>query len=199
MDDQTQREVVAGLRRGCQAAWLAVYDAYAARVWREVARSMRPDWSAVEDVVQETFLAAARSARGFDPRRGTLWNWLWGIAWRQIALHRRREAHADRLRQAARWWNSLDNHRDRWLRGEAEAPPEVLASRELATLVRAALAELPAEDQLVLSARYMDGATADQIAVDLGRSVAAVRSRLARARSGFRRAFVKLAGSSPSM
>jgi len=195
MDDQTQRQVVQGLRQGSRSAWLAVYDAYAERVWRGVVRLMEPGSAHVADVVQETFLAAARSAHGFDPRRGSLWGWLWGIARRQVALHRRREAQAARLRQAVYWWRNLDNHRDGWLTGKTVAPPEVLASRELATLVRAALGALPAEDQLVLSAKYMDGATAEQIAGELGRSLPAVRSRLARARLGFRRAFVRLVDS----
>jgi len=196
MDDRTQREVVEGLRQGSRTAWLAVYDAYAERVWQTVARLMEPRSSHVADVVQETFLAAARSARGFDPRRGSLWGWLWGIARKQAALHHRREAQAARLRKAVHWWNSLDNHQDGWLTGQTAAPPEVLASRELATLVRAALAALPAEDQFVLSAKYMDGATAEQIAGELGRSLPSVRSRLARARLGFRRAFVRLVDSS---
>jgi DNA-directed RNA polymerase specialized sigma24 family protein len=90
----------------------------------------------------------------------------------------------------------LDNHRHEWLTGQTATPPEVLASRELAALVRAALAALPAEDQLVLSAKYMDGATAEQIAGELGRSLPAVRSRLARARLGFRRTFARLVDSS---
>jgi len=196
MDDQTQRQVVEGLRQGSRSAWLAVYDAYAERVWQTVARFMESGSPHVADVVQETFLAAAQSARGFDSRRGSLWGWLWGIARKQVALHRRREAQAARLRQAVHWWNSLDNHRDGWLTGQTAAPPEVLASHELARLVRAALAAMPAEDQLVLSAKYMDGATAEQIADELGRSLPSVRSRLARARLGFRRAFVRLVDSS---
>src|SRR5690349_22022899 len=39
----------------------------------------------VEDVLQETFLAAWRGARGYRPQ-GACGGWLWGIARRQAAL-----------------------------------------------------------------------------------------------------------------
>jgi len=43
----------------------------------------------VEDVLQETFLAAWRGARGYRPE-GAAGGWLWGIARRQAALLLRR-------------------------------------------------------------------------------------------------------------
>ena len=48
----------------------------------------------VEDVLQETFLAAWRGARGYRPQ-GTCGGWLWGIARRQAALLLRRRGPAD--------------------------------------------------------------------------------------------------------
>jgi RNA polymerase sigma-70 factor, ECF subfamily len=48
----------------------------------------------VEDVLQETFLAAWRGARGYRPQ-GACGGWLWGIARRQAALLLRRRGPAD--------------------------------------------------------------------------------------------------------
>lgn len=50
--------------------------------------------SEAEDVVQETLLAfsEAYGAGKYDPARGRLSSWLFGIAWRQIANHRRQRA-----------------------------------------------------------------------------------------------------------
>jgi RNA polymerase sigma-70 factor (ECF subfamily) len=50
----------------------------------------------VEDVLQETFLAAWRGARGFCPERpgAAAGGWLWGIARRQAALLLRRRGPA---------------------------------------------------------------------------------------------------------
>jgi RNA polymerase sigma-70 factor, ECF subfamily len=50
----------------------------------------------VEDVLQETFLAAWRGAGGYRPQ-GAGGGWLWGIARRQAALWLRRHGRADAL------------------------------------------------------------------------------------------------------
>jgi RNA polymerase sigma-70 factor (ECF subfamily) len=138
----------------------------------------------VADVVQETFLAAARSAGTYDPTRGTLWLWLWGIARRHVALHYRKEKRQDRLRGAADWLAASSVLR--CLQEEGPAPPDVLAAAELATLVRATLTELPIEYETLLTAKYLDGATVDDIARQERSTAVAVRSKLARARQAFR-------------
>lgn len=74
------REIAEGLQIGDRQAWLKLYEAYAESIWNNVARLMGFDSPAVADVVQETFLVAARSAKNFDHNRGSLWAWLWGIA-----------------------------------------------------------------------------------------------------------------------
>ena len=50
----------------------------------------------VEDVLQETFLAAWRGAGGYRPQ-GACGGWLWGIARRQAALLLRRRGPADQI------------------------------------------------------------------------------------------------------
>ena len=57
------------LRGGSAEAWHALYDAYAEAVWRCVARRVGPHAAEVADIVQETFLAAAR-ARDVRPCAG---------------------------------------------------------------------------------------------------------------------------------
>jgi RNA polymerase sigma-70 factor (ECF subfamily) len=71
-DDTALRELF-----GRHAPWLAVR-----------LRAVLPA-ADVEDVLQETFLAAWRSARGYRPQ-GACGGWLWGIARRQAALLLRR-------------------------------------------------------------------------------------------------------------
>src|SRR5262245_2482847 len=101
MAEMREPELVRGLKQGQPAAWHALHDAYAERVWRVVARLLGASSTDVADVVQETFLAAARSARNYDSARGSLWSWLWGITRLQAALHFRKQAQADRLHRAA--------------------------------------------------------------------------------------------------
>ncbi len=195
MDRTTHNQIAAGLKAGDRDAWSALYNAYAESVWRNTSRLMR-DRAAVGDVVQETFLAAARSARTYDKRRGSLWTWLWTIARRQVALHYRRQKPAVSLDQALCWWGSL-NGQQVDIVDQLVAPPEMLESKELGELVRRCLAELPAEYEAVLLAKYVDQMPAKEIAQQLQCSAVAVRSKLARARKAFRREFATLTKNVP--
>jgi RNA polymerase sigma-70 factor (ECF subfamily) len=150
------------------------------------------DCPAVADVVQETFLAAARSAKNFDSRRGSLRLWLYGIARRQIALYYRKQHPKAILIRLKKWWASLDGEKIDWINAIEDAPPEVLEARELSALVRFALIKLPEEYQTLLLAKYVDGQSVNKMAENLDCSTVAVTSKLARARKGFRMAFGKL-------
>ncbi len=194
MDDQQEHEIVRGLREGKADAWRALYDAFAEPVWRAVARLIGPRSADVADVVQETFLAAARSAHTFDPARGTLWPWLWGIARRHVALYYRKKARHDRLRAAHAWLAAGDGQLGRWLDGDATPPTAALEAAELADLVRAVLTELPDDYEALLTGKYLDGVSVEQLARRHGSTEVAVRSKLARARAAFREAFGKLGG-----
>jgi RNA polymerase sigma-70 factor (ECF subfamily) len=190
MDDRHEREVALGLRQGKAQAWQALYEAYAEQVWRAVARLLGADTADVADVVQETFLAAARSAAAYDPARGSLWMWLWGIARNHVALHQRKQSQRDRLRRAGAWLASCDGAVLGYLRGrESPLPEEALASAELAALVRATLTDLPEDYSLLLTAKYLDGLAVEDIARHMRSTATAVRSKLARARQAFREAF----------
>lgn len=192
MDKFAEREIAEGLQKGDRQAWLRLYEAYDESLWNNVARLMGYNCPAVPDVVQETFLAAARSAKNFDPDRGSLWVWLNGIARRQIALYYRKQDPAAILIRIKKWWASLDSNKIDWVNAKEDAPPEVLESRELAALVRFALIKLPVEYQTLLSAKYVEGQTVNKIAADLDCNPVALTSKLARARKAFRMAFGKL-------
>ncbi|NIP25524.1 MAG: sigma-70 family RNA polymerase sigma factor [Phycisphaerae bacterium] len=197
LDKNTECQIAKGLQEGDRRAWLRLYEAYAESVWKNIARLMGDDSAAVSDVVQETFMAAARSAKNYDPERGSLWAWLWIIAGRQVALYYRKQKSNPLLTQARNWWTALDGEKLDWIDAKADAPPDILQSRQLATLVRCALSELPAEYQTLLLAKYVDSRPADKIAEQMGCSPVAVRSKLARARKAFQKAFRKIIRSAP--
>lgn len=195
MDRTTHNEIAAGLKSGDRQAWQGLYDAYAESVWHQTSRLMR-DHSAVGDVVQETFLAAARSARTYDKRRGSLWVWLWTIARRQIALHYRKQKPTVSLDQALAWWGSLNGQQVDIIDHMAAAPA-ILEAEELGELVRRCLGELTAEHETLLLAKYVDQIPVKEIAKQLHCSAVAVRSKLARARKTFKREFKKLTNNVP--
>ncbi len=199
MDNDTEREIAKGLQEGDRSAWLQLYEAYAERIWRNVARLMGYDCPAVADVVQETFMAAARSARNFDQNKGSLRIWLWGIARRQISLYYRKQDTKVIFARTKKWWDSLGSQKIDWINAKEDTPPEVLEALELASLVRFALIKLPEEYQRLLLAKYVDGQSVNEIADDMDCSPVAVMSKLARARKTFRAAFNKLIQSAPNL
>jgi RNA polymerase sigma-70 factor (ECF subfamily) len=193
MGYQEEPESCLGLGSGRPEAWHALYDAHAEAIWRLVARLIGPSQPDVADVVQETFLAAARSVDKFDSTRGSPRAWLCGIARAQVALHYRRKHRHERLltgegRPAMERARMID-----WLAGGQEEPPDVVMRAETADAVRSALCELDESHAAVLVARYLEGAEVEQMARDEGCGTVAIRSRLARARKAFRKAFLAFA------
>jgi RNA polymerase sigma-70 factor (ECF subfamily) len=184
-DEQLAR----GLAAGSSAAWHALYDAFAEAVWRCVARRVGPHAAEVADIVQETFLAAARSARTFDPARGSLWGWLSGIARRQTALHFRRK----QTRPEAGGGEEELHVPGGWGAGnQPRLPEEVLALAETAAAVRQVLSGLPVDYETLLVGKYQDGLSLDELAQAEDCTVDAVSSKLARARRAFREAYERL-------
>ncbi|HEV3146986.1 MAG TPA: sigma-70 family RNA polymerase sigma factor [Gemmataceae bacterium] len=184
MDQAQENRIAQGLRAGQPEAWAMFYDAFAERVWRCTARLLGPANADIADVVQETFLAAARSARSYDPAKGALWFWLWGIGRRQLALHLRKKERWQRVTLIAN--NGRLSH---WLEGQGPLPSEALEVAEISELVRATLAELPADYADVLTAKYLDETPVEEIAKDEHITETAIRSRLARAKQAFREKF----------
>ena len=102
-------------------AWMRFHDKHSQRLWRWIARMMGGSGQDVGDVVQETFMAAARSFRQYDGRKGSSWGWLWGIARRQMALHWRRNG---RPKPDVSWGEMPSGH---------PLPDEEAAKREAAS------------------------------------------------------------------
>lgn len=195
MDEQRERDVVRGLLDGQADAWRACYDDYSELIWRTVARGMGPFVSEIPDVVQETFIAAARSVQTFQTARGSLGHWLQGIARLQVALHFRREGRHARLRRAMNGLVESDWRIDPgWLQEQAdraECPPEEeLETAETATLIRAALTELPPDYETLLAARYLDEIPVEELARREETTEVAIRSKLARARRALKEVFL---------
>jgi RNA polymerase sigma-70 factor (ECF subfamily) len=188
MNEQWEHDIAQGLRRGEPDAWRELYDAYAPSVWNAVARRLGPFSADVSDVVQETFLAAASSARNFDGAQGTLWSWLSGIARHHVAQHFRKQERQARIIHAAEALGPRHERVLAWLEHREPAPLDVLVTAEMAILIRATLSSLSEDYEDLLTQKYLDVATVEQMAGQRSASETAVRSRLARARQAFRHA-----------
>jgi|GEM_PF-477568 len=125
--------------------------------------------NALEDAIQDVFLVLFRRADDFDPARGTVRAWLFGICLRVARKHRRK------LSRAA----EMDEHAV----DEAIPDPESYASRvQAASLADSILDRVPREQLSVLVMSDVEEMTGPEIAETLSLPLGTVHSRLARAR-----------------
>ena len=168
MDDD---ELIAAVASGDDTALRELFARHAP--W--LAARLRPILPAaeVEDVLQESFLAVWRGARGYRPE-GAPGGWLWGITRRQAALWLRRRG-PDGLPLAA-----LDALPDRGQ--HAGDPAEAAVSRaELAEAVRA-LGPKGSTTQEVWRLMYVEDRTVTEVAGLMGVPEGTVKSRAHRVR-----------------
>ncbi len=165
-------------------------DAYLTPIYQFVHFRVGRDRALVEDVVQETFLAALQSLANWDGR-ASLHGWLVGIAKNKVREARRKNRPIpleDVLAES-------DAEIDAILVDVAREPlpAEVLERRETQDLVGAALSSLPADYQRALLDKYVEGRSTADIARAGGRTEKAAESLLSRSRAAFARVFELLA------
>ena len=144
-----------------------------------ISSRLRGDRALVEDLTQETLLAAVQG--GFDPQRGGLRAWLFGIALRKIADHARRSRLSSRLLE--------DAARELAVRMIREPlPGDLLQREEVRVVVNDALARLPEATATLLVRKYFEGASMSDLAAEHGVSEKAIESQLTRARAALHEA-----------
>ncbi len=185
-DEQT---LIASSKDGDPAALDALVRAHQGRVYGFAMRMCRNVEDA-KDILQETFLGMIRSIREFR-EESKFSTWLYRIAANACLKKRRRGVHDPTPEQEL----SLD---ELMPRPDAEGhKPEIpdwsddaeraLLRGELTSKMEAAIDKLPKDYKIVLVLRDVEGLSAEETAQALGLSVAAVKSRLHRARVFVRR------------
>ena len=171
----TDTELLRQLRTGTAAAFQALYRRHQGPLYRfATLRSGSPDTAA--DVVQEVFMGLLAGSFHFDPLRGPLPNFLFGVARKLILKHEHPRRREDSLPE-------LDEDDEQDAGSEAHEPLARLLSDEVAEQVRRAIALLPPHyrDAVILyelhELSYLEIAEICQ--VDIG----TVRSRLSRGRA----------------
>lgn len=153
------------MAEGDREAFARVYDALGPLVLGVIHRIVR-DRSHAEEVAQECFLEAWRSARAFDPTRGSLRAWL-------VTMARRRAI--DRIRAEGA-------HRRRHLASAPElaapgADDAVVAAKE-ASITRQHVDGLSDVQRITIELAYFEGLTQPEIAARLGVPLGTVKTRI---------------------
>lgn len=175
--------LVERVRRGDARAFEMLVVKYRRRVERLVARILR-DPDLVPDVTQETFVRAWRGLANFRGE-SAFYTWLY-----RIAVNTARKSLADSRRDPVVTDSALranDDDGDETSRAadalsDVETPEAVLASREIARAVNAAVQDLSEDLRQAVTLREIEGLSYEEIAQVMDCPIGTVRSRIYRAR-----------------
>lgn len=168
-------------RRGDGKSYQSLFDKYAPRVRRLVSRHVS-DPDEVAEVTQEAFIRAFRALPQFKGE-SRFFTWLYRIA---LNTARNSLARMRRIRRIEVENVPLDDsdsgsqYREEPLHDET--PESLLATRQVADAVQAAVSALPEDLRAALLLREVEGMKYDQIARELDVPIGTVRSRIFRAR-----------------
>lgn len=172
----TDVELLAGLAAGNMDAASALYDRYASQIYALARRILRDEGDA-EDVVQEVFSQAWRTAERYESGRASVIGWL-------LMMTRTRAIDRIRARQAR-----PDMRPDALpdsLASTTEPASAMLLHAEEAGQVRKALDALPAAQRTALQLAYYEGLTQMEIADRLSEPLGTIKTRTRTALSTLR-------------
>ena len=165
---QDEQELCRKLAKGDETALAQVYARWQAPLYR-FAWHMTGSTSAAEEAVQEAFLQLMEKPRGFDPAKGLLGGYLFGIL-RNVLLRRFRSPGES---------ESLDGTE---FASEDLDPWSALSRQELVETVRAAVLSLPVPYREAVAMCDLEELSYDEAALALDCPIGTVRSRLSRGR-----------------
>jgi RNA polymerase sigma-70 factor (ECF subfamily) len=171
---ETDDELLIRLKSGDEEAFVTLYRRRQGAIYR-FALHMSGSLPVAEDVTQEVFLALLREQCGFDPERGTLSGYLFGIA-RKLVLR-----NVERGRSDVALENDLDDSPLPEL-AVHDDPLLELTHREGIEALRRAVQALPRRYREVVVLCDLEEVDYADAAVALGCPIGTVRSRLHRAR-----------------
>lgn len=165
-----ENDLAARIRRGERSALREVYDRTQQRLYR-FALAMAGNADEAGDALQETFVQLVRRPEQFDPARGSIEAFLYGVLRNRLRQQRRQRRD---FVQEFDWEECEETGDETLLEG-------MLRSAQV-ELVREAVLSLPTHYREVVVLIELEETSYDEAAEALGIPVGTIRSRLSRAR-----------------
>jgi RNA polymerase sigma-70 factor (ECF subfamily) len=159
-----------------------LYNAYFDRIYSLIFHQVDRDREAAEDIVQETFLAASKSAVKFRGR-SKVYTWLYSIASRKVADFYRRRKREAKYQTVLSDSQSLERDPSS---GGGPLVAGIPESEETSRAVQETLSGLPLHYKQVLLLKYVEEMPVAEISQVMGRSPKSIEGLLTRARKELR-------------
>ena len=174
--------LVERVKRGDMRAFEMLVVKYQRRIERLIGRMVR-DVDLVADIAQETFVRAYRALPQFRAE-SAFYTWLY-----RIAVNTAKKALVDMKRDPVITQTALqgaDDDDETYRPGteptDSETPEALLASKEIAATVNAAIAALSEDLRQAITLREIEGLSYEEISEVMNCPIGTVRSRIFRAR-----------------
>jgi RNA polymerase sigma-70 factor (ECF subfamily) len=185
-----EKDLVARAATGDHAAFTELVRRHQDRIYGLAYHLLR-DAAEAEEVVQETFLSALEKLSGFrgEAAFGT---WLYRVAANAALMRLRRRKRAPEQARAAPiedllpHFDAEGNLQHEVQHDWSKRADDQLSDREVRRAIEEAVQNLPEDHRIVFLLKDVDGLSNEAMAELLGLSVAAVKSRLHRARLALR-------------
>jgi RNA polymerase sigma-70 factor (ECF subfamily) len=174
--DEKQAALLKRAVRGDEQAFLALYQRHQSALYRYALRMTGSSWAA-EELVQEVFLLLIREPHKYQPERGELGAFLFGVARNRVMKH---------LEKAPREMSLDVMNADGSPRNEPEdplTPMMITEKRERIEQVREAVLGLPTEFREAVVLCELEEMSYEQAAHACGCPIGTIRSRLHRGRA----------------
>jgi len=163
--------------KGDEEAFTVLYRRHQAPLYRFALRMSGHPWAA-EEIVQDVFMTLIREPKKFDPQRGTLGAFLYGVARNRVLKHLERTPRDLSLDEK--------NEGDSGIHArviDRFTPADFAETRERSQHVRAAVLQLPIEFREAVALCELEEMSYEEAARLLDCPVGTIRSRLHRGRA----------------
>jgi RNA polymerase sigma factor, sigma-70 family len=174
--DEKQDALLKRAVRGDEQAFLALYQRHQSVLYRYALRMTGSSWAA-EEVVQEVFLLLIREPHKYQPERGELGAFLFGVARNRVMKHLEkapREMSLDVMNADGSPWNEPE---------DPLTPMMITEKRERIEQVREAVLGLPTEFREAVVLCELEEMSYEEAAHACGCPIGTIRSRLHRGRA----------------
>jgi len=179
MNKMSEELLIAAAKSGDAVAFVELSKRHSNKILRRVYRIVK-NWQDAEDVLQESLMRAFLHLKEFE-ERSSFSSWLTRIAINAALMSlRKKRGHIETSMDVISDDRGSEYHWEP--KDPAESPESHFSRREREELLEGAIQQLPPMLRQVVQMKLIEGRSGEEVSQTLGISVAAAKSRLARAK-----------------